>query len=219
MTIILAIPTKDGVILASDGQITAGDIRARGKKIKPLNKHCIWGAAGREALIQRVEEKINNFSEKEQPLGQLKDNLGLMIRDCNLELFGIDRQPSQEEFVFVECMDKPCILHLTTSGTPEWIRTGSFGIGIGRPFVFALLQKYSDLIPKKLDVKKAALLAYKVIEEAIEVGAYGLGEPIDVWQISKSGTKNYNVAEREKLKRACERLRASEITVLLNRIY
>jgi len=37
MTIILAIPTKDGLVIASDGQITSGIVRTSGKKIKKLN--------------------------------------------------------------------------------------------------------------------------------------------------------------------------------------
>ncbi len=215
MTIILAIPTKDGVVLASDGQITSGEIRAHGKKIKELNKNCLWGAAGRESLIQRVEEKITLLADKENQLRNIRDHLAQNIKGCTLELFGMDQQLPQEEFVFVEYLDKPSILHITTNGTPEWIRTGPFGIGIGRTFVHALLQKYQELIPEKIDIEKGTLLAYKAIEEAIEVGAYGLGLPIDIWQISKPGVKNLNIQEIEKIKNDCCALRNLEIKMLL----
>jgi ATP-dependent protease HslVU (ClpYQ) peptidase subunit len=41
MTLILAIPTKEGVVIASDGQVTYGQIRWQEKKIKQLNEHCL----------------------------------------------------------------------------------------------------------------------------------------------------------------------------------
>ncbi len=219
MTIILAIPTKNGIILASDGQITSGEIRAPGKKIKQLNKNCLWAAAGRESLIQRVEEKIVNLPNKENPLGNIRDNLAQTVKNCSIELFGIDQQPPQEEFIFVEYHKVPRILHITASGTPEWIKTGPFGIGIGRTFVHALLQKYQELIPTKIDIGKGTLLAFKVIEEAIEIGAYGLGFPIDVWQISESGGKNLNGEELGNLKNDCWKLRELEIKKFLESGY
>lgn len=215
MTIVLAIPTKDGVILASDGQITSGAIRAHGRKIKQLNKNCVWGAAGRQSLIQRAEEKINAFSEKDKSLTALRDELAQSIKSCVMELFKLDGQPPEEEFIFVEYRESPLILHITTSGTPEWIKTGPFGIGIGRMFVHALLQKYQKLIPNDIDIQKGTLLAFKVIEEAIEVGAYGLGAPIDIWQITKSGAKQLSKEEMEEIKRTCETIRDSEIGTLL----
>lgn len=46
MTIILAIPVKEGVLIASDGQITSGIVRTIGKKIKKLNDRCLWSASG-----------------------------------------------------------------------------------------------------------------------------------------------------------------------------
>lgn len=215
MTIILAIPANNAVIFASDGQITAGEIRTHGKKIQVLNNNCMWGAAGRGSLIQRVDEKLSLLQDRDQPLVSIKDKLSKTIRDCTIELFSLDRQPPQEEFVFVEYREKPVLLHVTTNGTPEFIKTGPFGIGIGRMFVHALLQKYADVIPEKIDMNKGAILAYKVIEEAIEVGAYGLGPPIDVWMATKAGIKNLNTKNKGKLKKICDELRYSEIMAFL----
>jgi len=215
MTIILAIPTKNGLILASDGQITSGEIRTYGKKIKKLNNYCLWGAAGREALIQRVEEKLSNLSNKEKPLCEIRDELAQIVKNCIVDLFRLDGQPPQEDFVFTEWREDPTILHITSGGTPEWIKTGPFGIGIGRIFVHALLEKYHELIPDKIDIDKGTLLAFKVIEEAIEVGAYGLGLPIDIWQITREGVKNLTQNEINNLKNKCSELRRLEIDLLL----
>lgn len=215
MTIILAISTKNGLILASDGQITSGEIRTYGKKIKKLNNYCLWGAAGREALIQRVEEKLINAQFRDRSLKEIRDELAKIIKNSVTELFHLDGQPPQEDFLFAEYRDKPLILHITISGTPEWIKTGVFGIGIGRVFVHALLEKYRKLIPEKIDLEKGSLLAFKIIEEAIEVGAYGVGLPIDIWQITSSGLKNLSEDELSALKNKCSQLRDMEIKMLL----
>jgi len=82
MTIILAIPAKDGLIIASDGQITSGGVRTAGRKIKGLNSRAIWAASGRDPAIQRVEEKSLHYQIKTSHfkiyamcLGVLLDNV------------------------------------------------------------------------------------------------------------------------------------------------
>jgi proteasome beta subunit len=62
-------------------------------------------------------------------------------------------------------------------------------------------------------------LAYKVLEETIEVGAYGIGGPIDLWQISAAGMKNLNAAELKTLAGKAQRLRKLEIALLLDEKY
>jgi len=64
-------------------------------------------------------------------------------------------------------------------------------------------------------MEKGVLLAYKVLEEAIAVGAYGLGPPIDIWKISNSGIKQLNDSEKAALEDASRTLRQYEIELLM----
>ncbi|MEO0236255.1 MAG: hypothetical protein ABIM02_05980 [candidate division WOR-3 bacterium] len=82
MTLILAIPAKNGIVMGSDGQITYGAVRWVEKKIKQLNEYCLWSAAGEVALIQRVEEFINQIPNKDQSLSDLRDNLSDIIKQA-----------------------------------------------------------------------------------------------------------------------------------------
>ncbi len=50
--------------------------------------------------------------------------------------------------------------------------------GSGDIFAHTLLKHYKV---RELEVKQGALVAYRVIRDAIDVGAFGLGEPIDIW--------------------------------------
>jgi 20S proteasome, alpha and beta subunits len=223
MTLILAIPTKAGIVLASDGQLTSGEVRASGHKLYSLNIQCAWGASGELALIQRVHESIGGVSV-DQPLDQLRDQLTNTIKQCVTSLLQLDFRTqffqgnSQAllslhpgDFVFAECRQQPRILHVTSYGTPEWIDR-AFATGNGANFAYALLQKYHG---RAVNMEQASLLAFKVIEEAIEVGAYGLGPPIELWHVSPNGLQTLEEGKIAALKDTAGQLRESEIDLLL----
>jgi len=189
MTLILAIPCTDGILVASDGQVTAGMVRSSGQKIFKLNDNCLWGASGEIALIQRVRERLQGVNNA--PLSQLRDQIAQIVQECITELLRLDfrtqfcqKDPNSllqlhpGDFVFIEGSPQPRILHVIANGTPEWITDRAFATGSGDLFAYALLQKYQG---RPIELEKGAVLAYKVIEEAIAVGAYGLGPPIDLW--------------------------------------
>lgn len=223
MTLILAIPSKEGIVFASDGQLTSGEVRASGQKLYKLNDHCAWAGAGELALIQRVHEVIGGVSA-DQPLDQLRDQLANAIKQCVTTLLQLDFrtqffQGNPEallalhpgDFAFVESRDKPKILHVTSYGTAEWIDR-PFATGNGAMFAYALLHKYHAV---DLTMDQATLLAFKVIEEAIEVGAYGLGPPIAIWHIKQNSLEALNEAMVAALKDTVSQIRDSEIQLLL----
>jgi len=227
MTLILVLPTRDGIVMASDGQVTAGMVRTTGQKILRLNDRCLWAASGELALIQRVEERLKTLSP-DASLQQLRDQICGIVKQCVTELVLLDfrtdflpRQPSvllelhPGDFVFAECLQSPAVLHVLVNGTPEWITNRPFSSGSGEMFAYALLQKYQGF---DLNMEQGALLAYKVLEEAIAVGAYGLGPPIDVWKISNSGVKQLNGSEKAALEDASRALREGEIQLLMGEI-
>jgi 20S proteasome alpha/beta subunit len=185
MTLIIVIPSKDGVVMASDGQVTfllgGGEVKTRAKKIKKLNESCIWGAAGHLPLIQVVEGRIAELSDKERHLQDLRKSLCDTIVQCVKDL-PASSEPYSGEFIFTEHQSYAHILHISINGMSVMLENVPFVAGVGAPFAYALLQKYQDLIPEKIDNKLAAVLAYKIIAETIEVVS-GVGPPIDVWQL------------------------------------
>ncbi len=212
MTIILAIPVKDGLLIASDGQITSGIVRTTGKKIKKLNDTCLWSASGELALIQRVEEGLGALTTANQSLAALRDVLATKVRECVVAFHHLlGGRPITGDFVFVEYSDSARILHVTLDGTPEWIIDRPFVSGIGDVFAYALLRKYQSLFPGGIDTRKGTLLAFKVIGEVIEVVSVGVGPPIDIWELTKQGVRNSDEAEISALQDACQGLRAAEL--------
>lgn len=223
MTLILAIPTDKGVVLASDSQVTSGPVRATSEKLFKLNTHCAWAGAGELALIQRVAEIIGAVSAT-QPLKDLRDQLANTVKQCVNGLLQLDfRTPFFQgdpekllslhpgDFIFVECRSKPVILHITSFGTPEWAER-PYAIGSGNLFAYALLQKYQGV---KLSLEQASILAFKVIEEAIEVGSWGLGPPIHIWHIASTGINELDDNHLAAFQDTAKILREGEIQLLV----
>jgi 20S proteasome alpha/beta subunit len=228
MTLILGLAAVDGIVLASDGQLTTGEVRSPGKKIFPLNDKILWAGAGELSLIQRLQERLTGLPQ-DTPLANLRDQIGEYVKDCVSELLQMDFRaqfipPDQDhlvqlhlaDFIFAEFSKKPELLHINVFGSPEWMTDRPFVAGNGDLFAYALLSKYQK---QHLRLKQASLLAYKVIDEAIAVGAYGLGGPIDLWQISAAGLKNLGGAELKTLAAQSGRLRKLEIELLLQEKY
>lgn len=223
MTLILAIPAKDGVVFASDSQITlvtpGGLVKYTEQKIRQLNSHCLWSGAGNTGLIQRVEEGLKGLHKRDKPLINLGDTLTSVIIGAAYGYiqFMNPADPNRSnllatEFVFAEWRnDSPRILHILANGTAEWIDR-PFALGLGAPYAFALLQKYQGL---KYDLGKASLLAYKILEESIATSAGGIGYPIDIWQIDSKGARKLAEEEISALSDAANRLRDKEISLFL----
>ncbi len=225
MTLIVAIPANDGIVMASDGQVTTGLVRAPGKKIYSLGDRAVWAASGELALVQRVAERLQSLPS-DRSLVRLRDDIGQVVRQCITELIQMDFRASffaldpdtllklhPADFVFAEFSQGPHILHITVDGVPEWVNEAPFAAGSGDLFAYALLRKYQG---RNLNLERAQILAYKVMEEAIAVDAYGLGPPIDVWQITETGVKNLSEPEKDELAAAAKKLREAEIGLLLN---
>jgi 20S proteasome alpha/beta subunit len=228
MTLILGLAAVDGIVLASDGQLTTGEVRSPGKKIFPLNDRILWAGAGELSLIQRLQEHLPALP-LDTPLANLRDQIGELIKDCVSELLQMDFrsqfltldqdrlvQLHLADFIFAEFTKKPELLHINVFGSPEWMTGRPFVAGNGDLFAYALLSKYQK---QRLSLNQASLLAYKVIEETIAVGAYGLGGPIDLWQLCATGVKNLSAAELKTFTSQAQRLRKLEIELLLDEKY
>jgi len=228
MTLIVGLRAKNGVILASDGQVTDGYVRSTTTKVKQLNSCTLWSASGELALIQRVEEHIGALPDREQPLSNLRDSLaqavrraveGLILLDFRTQFMGnraadlLALHPG--EFVFAEWRQtqaggKGRLLHIKANGTTEWIEERPYAIGTGALFAYALLNKYEGV---DLDRSMAELLALKVVGEAINVGSWGLGPPIDIWRVSANGVARLDDAQIADLKYAADALREEELDI------
>lgn len=222
MTLIVIIPAKDGVAIGSDTQLTSGLTRSVCDKIKEFNSRCLWAGSGDLSFIQRVEERIATL-DKKQPLISLRDQIGFQVNQAHANLLQLNiatpfyqgnpqllLQLHHGTFVFAEYSDKPTIIQVNSNGIPEIIDR-PYAIGNGDIFAFALMHKYQYF---DFDLKTAAIVTYKVIDEAIEVGSYGLSHPIDIWTINKDGIKEFENDDYENVFQKADKLTTGEVDLL-----
>lgn len=224
MTLLVAFEADDGIVFGSDTQLTSGIVRSTAQKIHPLGSHIVWSASGDVALIQRVQELSCDLPNANEPLENLRDILARLIKRAVSELLNLDFRTDftksaegllrlhSADFLYADWRQgRGRILHIDITGTPEWIMGRWAASGSGDLFAHALLGKYSAV---SLNAAQASLLTYKVIQEAIQVGAYGLGEPIDMWIVREKGRYQLDSKTLALIDDLAETVRRAEVELL-----
>jgi proteasome beta subunit len=195
MTLILALSCKDGVVMASDGQVTSGLIRETTQKIKQIEGTTIlWGASGTVGYIQKIEKIISRLPVEAKAEGldaicfPLKNRIlelreGALNKHRKLYGTGSDVRAEGADLILADLKESPQILHIDVDCDDERMEEFDFcASGIGHDFAHTLLKGYSI---RELSLSAATALAYRVLNKTIAVGAYGLGYPIYLWKIEK----------------------------------
>jgi len=208
VTLIVALVCKDGIVMASDGQVTlqssGGPVRQSAIKIKRFGKSILWSGSGRVAFIQRIEKALDSLpsKSKQSSIEKLRQEIIDIIYELrrkaltrSIALYG--GEEGKEKASYADTLfcgfekGKPKIIHVTADAEDEDIEEfGYAASGIGDTFAYTLLRG-KDV--KSLSCEEGKVLAYKVIRESIDVGAFGLGEPIDIWVIGEIKVKGKKV--------------------------
>jgi len=186
--------------MASDGQMTIGLIRETLQKIKQIEGTTVlWGASGDVGYIQKIERIISRLpvearAEGLEAICSILKNRILELRaealNKHRRLYGpgSDERVGGADLIVADFKESPQILHVNIDCDDERMDEFGFGAtGIGHDFAHTLLKGYSI---KELSLLAGTALAYRVLDRTITVGAYGLGYPIDLWNIKKDKDSN-----------------------------
>ena len=192
-TTIVGIVCKDGVVMASDRQSTAGTIvmNKKSEKTVKINDYIIVSGTGMVSDIHRVEKivpaelKLKELKSKTRP--SVKQSANLL---ANILYSGI-RQPSmipmQAGFLlggFNE--DGTCELYsIEPAGSVVKVEDYDANFGSGMPYVLGLLERQYK---KGLSVEEGVKLASECIKSSTQRDV-GSGFGIDVFTITKDGIK------------------------------
>jgi len=197
MTLVIALACNDGIVVASDSQVTApssgGPVRQTAVKIKPIGSTTLWGASGHLGFVQKIEQLIDGLpsERKNADLDSLRAeliNISGSIRKEALDRHRALHAGDTGQAPLADCLyaqyrrGTPRILRIDPNGDDVWLEEFGYGAsGIGDTFAYTILMNYDV---KALPIRLGRLLAYRVIKDAIDIGAYGLGEPVDIWTIT-----------------------------------
>ena len=198
-TTILGIVCRDGVVMASDRQSTAGTIvlNKNSEKTKKINNYLLISGTGMVSDINRVskilpaELKLKELKSKSRPT--IKQAANLL---ANINYSGI-RQPSmipqQAGFLlggFNE--DETTELYsIEPAGSVIQVEDYDANFGSGMPYILGLLERQYK---KGISVSEGVELAKEAIKSSTQRDI-GSGYGIDIFTITKEGIKK--VVEQE----------------------
>ena len=195
MTLVLAIRCRDGVVLASDGQVTAETAgqptRASGRKLWDFGDRVAWGAAGSAGLRQTLHSELAGLN------GQLREPEALRERLVSLVIPIQQRavaryvphpgsDPPDLACIFCWCDAHGAhILEIPRTGGDHQFHARYCAIGSGDIFARFAMASVAHLDTRELDLEQAKMVAYKAIADAIEVAAVFLGPPIQLYVVTE----------------------------------
>lgn len=196
MTLIAALRCREGVVLCSDSRQTRG---ARGRrlarsarKVYEPRPGLLLAAAGAQDVAQEFSLRL----ERTRALAPDADRLELKSQ-LQAVLLGLREDPAIEgrsdhvEFLLAwwpRDAHKPVALHLLSAGAAEWVDGWAFGgtaLGIEIASFAVSTMRYLD--PARLTLLQARMIAMKVLRDAIETSAEGVGGDVQMATLGRDG--------------------------------
>ncbi len=198
MTLVLALICTDGIIMASDGQSTfvteGGPMRLPAEKIRAFGDRFVWSGSGDVGLLQKIGLGLDDLSEGtlKRPIAKLRAEIRAKVRgeqkDAGEKYLPIAKKfpmPIAHVLVAGYSEGKPWILEIDPNGTDTLLEEYRFAaVGGGAHFVYAVLSGFGR---HSWTLETGKIVCYKVVHEAINVAAFGLGLPIQIWELPKIG--------------------------------
>jgi len=192
-TTILGIVCKDGVVMAADRQVTAGNIvmLKKFKKISQVNDYVVVSWTGGLADAQRLgkiiaaELKLKELRSKSRPT--IKQAASLISAITYSQI----RQPSMIPSIVGTLIggfnedDSIGLFTIEPSGSVVEVEDYDANFGSGMPYVLGFLERQYK---KGLTIKEGVELAKEALKSSTQRDT-GSGYGIDVFTITKEGIK------------------------------
>lgn len=199
-TTVIGIVCKDGVVMASDRQTTAGEkivVHKNTRKTVKINDYLLYSGCGLSAAIARTSKLL----AAELRLKELKSKKRSTIKEAASLLanmiYSQIRQPSMipdEMAALIAGLNEDGIIELYTidpAGNITKVNDYDASMGSGMPYILGLLERQYKA---EMTVKEGAELAVEAIKSSTQRDV-GSGYGLDVWVITKQGIKQ--VLEQE----------------------
>jgi proteasome beta subunit len=200
MTVVLSIKCADGVVIASDSQITdpGRGMSYPGQKLHTLGDHAAWGGSGARGVLTDVEKAVDRASEEiiaADEVSHALQELVLPILERHYEHF-IAEIPGEETaggpsaYVLAAgyAGDDPFIIEINPNGmVSRYEDIGFHAIGSGAPMAqqAGALLAHFRMVERPVDY--GVLGAVRVIE-ALSITSPSVGLEIDVARITPEGS-------------------------------
>lgn len=203
MTLVLGLHAQDGLLLVSDSQVTidtAGQpVKATHDKIFAPWNNVAWGAStNRGGVVQQVGDHLTaTFNNKYQFAkrkrheirASLTKEVSNKVREILQRAIQIPgQQPILVNFIFVGyAQDGPFILeiHPDLTDTDHVSSHGYAAIGSAEIFPYYALIGLRHYNIRQRTLAEAKLIGYRIVQDAINAAAFGIGPPIQMIEIAR----------------------------------
>lgn len=209
MTVVLAIKCANGIVLASDSQITdpGRGLSYPAQKLHPLGGHAAWGGSGSRAVLYDIEQI---FRDEAEAIMEAK-NTGHAIQGKALPVFRhhydtfIEDVPGQGKagtpatylLAAGYVGDEPFIIDLDPNGLiGHHEETGFQAIGSGAPMAQQAHALLAHFRMTERDLDYGMVGALRVLD-ALDASSPSVGGPMDLCRLTPEGAHHLSEDEVE----------------------
>jgi 20S proteasome alpha/beta subunit len=217
VTVVLALRCANGVVLASDSQITdpGRGLTYPAQKLHTLGKHAAWGGSGSRAVLYDIEQIFTDQPDsvlESKNIGHALQSRILPILKHHYENFIAD-VPGQETggtpatYVLAAGYvgDTPFIIDVDPNGLiGHHEETGFQAVGSGSAMAQQAHALLSHFRMSERDVDYGVLAALRVLD-ALDASSSSVGGPMDICRITADGAKHLSEREVEGVRRQVNR--------------
>lgn len=200
MTLVVAVGCTDGVVVASDSATADPESGTKqpSRKVWQVGElPVLCGGSGDVGLLQKIEESLTTGVLSAHSAKRLRQDIKRTVVSelkQNAELFvpfpqpGFNVPPDATTLFAFVAEGRSWILEIEKHGGDTLYddRLGNFAaIGSGKPWAQAVFRPH---LREARTVEEGKVLAYRVVDDAIELAAAGLAAPIHMYTLSLDGT-------------------------------
>jgi proteasome beta subunit len=212
VTVVLAMRCADGLVLASDSQITdsARGLSYPAQKLHGLGEHAAWGGSGSRAVLYDLEQLFDAEPDaileaqdvgralQERVLPVLKHHYSHFIRDVPGEKPGAT--PATYVLAAGYAGERPFIVDIDPHGLiGHYEETGFHAVGSGAPMAQQAGALLAHFRMTERPVDYGVLAALRVLD-ALDATSPSVGGPMDVCRITPDGARHLDPDEVAKLR-------------------
>jgi proteasome beta subunit len=199
MTIVIALSCNDGVVMASDSQATetTAGVRYNVQKIFQLSTRAVWGGTGDSQTISDIDQALQAFGPQIEGAADLTQVLPVVIRPVLARRYANFIQAPNTQPTSPATGTLACGYDANRGG---WIvevdhncMSSNYGPrgfhAVGSAAGFALLGNalLAHFRPAERPLSQGRLIAYRVIDAAIQTSMFGVGGDIQMWYVDADG--------------------------------
>lgn len=199
MTVVLAIKCANGIVLASDSQITdpGRGLSYPAQKLHPLGGHAAWGGSGSRAVLYDIEQIFHDEADavvEAKNIGHALQAKVLPVLKHHYDGF-IPEVPGQEKagtpatYVLAAGYvdDEPFIIDIDPNGLLGHHEvTGFQAIGSGAPMAQQAHALLTHFRMTERDLDYGVVAALRVLE-ALDASSPSVGGPMDICRLTPEG--------------------------------